>query len=49
MYKPTNNLTNFTANEPSMWVKITSSWVCIVIYIWTCIAPLVLQDRDFGY
>jgi hypothetical protein len=47
-YKPTSDLNNFTANEPSMWVKITSSWLCIVIYIWTCIAPAVLQDRDFS-
>jgi hypothetical protein len=47
-YKPTNDLKNFSANEPSMWVKIISSWICIVIYIWTCIAPAVLKDRDFS-
>lgn len=46
-YKPTSDLTNFTANEPSMWVKISSSWFCLVIYVWTCIAPCVLSDRDF--
>jgi len=46
-YKPTSDLKNFTANEPSMWIKITSSWMCIVIYVWTCIAPVVLVDRDF--
>jgi serine incorporator 1/3 len=46
-YKPTSNLDNFSANEPSMWVKIVSSWLCIALYIWTCIAPAVLQDRDF--
>ena len=46
-YKPTSNLTDFTANEPSKWVKIVSSWVCVLIYIWTCIAPCILEDRDF--
>ncbi|RNA03555.1 Serine incorporator, partial [Brachionus plicatilis] len=47
-YKPsTSDLTSFKANEPSMWVKIVSSWMCILIYIWTCIAPLVLRDRVF--
>lgn len=46
-YKPTSDLKNFTANEPSMWVKITSSWLCLVLYGWTCIAPVVLSDRDF--
>lgn len=47
-YKPSNDLNSFTANEPSMWVKISSSWLCIIIYIWTCIAPCVLRDRDFN-
>ncbi len=32
-YKPTNvNLATFSANMPSLWVKITSSWICILIY-----------------
>ena len=47
-YKPSSDLNSFTANEPSMWVKISSSWLCIVIYIWTCIAPCVLRDREFN-
>jgi hypothetical protein len=47
-YKPTNDISSFVANEPSMWVKISSSWLCIVIYIWTCIAPCVLRERDFN-
>lgn len=27
------------------WVKIISSWICYVIYIWTLVAPIVLPDR----
>jgi len=46
-YKPTSDLKNFSANEPSMWVKISSSWMCIILYVWTCVAPCVLSDRDF--
>jgi len=46
-YRPTSDLASFSANEPSMWVKIVSSWFCIVIYVWTCVAPLVLKDREF--
>ena len=30
------------------WVKVSTSWVCIVLYLWTLVAPLVLPDRDFG-
>ncbi|CAD5114707.1 DgyrCDS3750 [Dimorphilus gyrociliatus] len=48
-YKPENgNLSNFSANEPSMWVKISSSWVCVILYVWTIVAPVVLPDRDFS-
>lgn len=27
------------------WVKIISSWVCYVLYIWTLVAPVVLPER----
>jgi hypothetical protein len=46
-YRPSSDLTAFNANEPAMWVKISSSWVCLAIYAWTLIAPLVLTDRAF--
>lgn len=46
-YKPTSDLIHFRANAPSMWVKIASSWMCIVVYIWTCVAPAILSDREF--
>jgi len=46
-YKPSSDLSNLNVNEPSMWVKISSSWVCILLYAWTLIAPLVLTGRDF--
>jgi len=32
---------------PAMWVKISSTWVCILIYAWTLLAPVILSDRDF--
>jgi hypothetical protein len=35
------------ANEPAMWVKISSSWVCLLLYCWTLVAPLILRDREF--
>lgn len=45
-YKPQSNL-DLTVNEPAMWVKIASSWTCIIIYTWTILAPFVLRNRDF--
>lgn len=48
-YKPSTDVQYvMNANVPSMWVKISSSWVCILIYAWTLIAPAVLKDRDFS-
>jgi len=47
-YRPSPDLRSFFSNEPSMWVKISSSWLCVIIYVWTCIAPTVLRDRDFS-
>ena len=34
--------------ELSMWIKISSQWICFLLYTWRMVAPYVLQDRDFG-
>ena len=47
VFRPSDNFQDFNANEPAMWVKISSSWVCLGLYTWTLVAPLVLQDRLF--
>lgn len=39
---------SLSANFGAMWVKICSSWVCMIIYIWTLLAPVILVDRDFS-
>lgn len=33
---------------PAVWVKISSSWIGLGLYLWTLVAPLVLPDRDFS-
>jgi len=45
-YRPQSSL-DLRLNEPAMWVKIASSWTCIIIYTWTIIAPMVLRNREF--
>ena len=37
-----------SANMSAVWMKIISSWMCFAIYMWTLIAPMVHQDRDFS-
>lgn len=46
-YSPNSTLKTLNANSASMWVKIVSSWLCILLYIWSMIAPMLLQHRDF--
>jgi len=32
----------------SVWVKIVSGWLCIGLYIWTLMAPVLLPDREWN-
>ncbi|KAL5526630.1 TMS1 [Sanghuangporus sanghuang] len=32
-------------SEVAMWMRIVSSWVCMLLYIWSLIAPVVMPDR----
>ncbi|XP_061425343.1 serine incorporator 1 [Lethenteron reissneri] len=46
-YSPDSDFKTLTSKWPAVWVKICSSWVCLSLYIWTLVAPLVLSNRDF--
>ncbi|XP_041830934.1 serine incorporator 1 [Melanotaenia boesemani] len=46
-YSPDSTYETMTSKWPSVWVKISSSWICIGLYVWTLVAPLVLVNRDF--
>ncbi|KAF0991956.1 hypothetical protein HZS_7042 [Henneguya salminicola] len=39
--------TAHTSTVAAVWVKISSSWCCQALYLWTLIAPIVLSDREF--
>jgi len=32
----------------SVWMKVVSSWIAMVMYSWTLVAPILLPDRDFS-
>ena len=34
--------------EAAMWLQATAQWICLLMYIWTLIAPDLFPDRDFG-
>ncbi|XP_063695973.1 serine incorporator 1 isoform X1 [Culicoides brevitarsis] len=46
-YQPNSTLETLNSNAASMWVKIISSWLCVLIYGWSLVAPIVLSDREF--
>lgn len=47
-YSPNSTLQTLNANEASMWVKVISSWLCLALYTWTLVAPILLPNREFN-
>lgn len=47
-YSPNSTLKTLNANEASMWVKVISSWLCLALYAWTLVAPILLPNREFN-
>ncbi|KAI0267651.1 TMS membrane protein/tumor differentially expressed protein [Gloeopeniophorella convolvens] len=36
-------------SETAMWMRIVSSWVCVLIYVWSLLAPVIFPDRFDDY
>lgn len=32
-------------SEVAMWMRVVSSWVCMVLYMWSLWAPVFMPDR----
>lgn len=47
-YRPDETFEKMQTQWPAVWVKIVSSWLCIGLYLWTLIAPIVLSNREFN-
>ncbi|KAL2714279.1 putative serine incorporator isoform X1 [Vespula squamosa] len=47
-YEPNSNLETMNANVASMWVKIISSWLCVTLYVWSLVAPILFPNREFS-
>ncbi|XP_067167462.1 serine incorporator 2 [Apteryx mantelli] len=47
-YRPDESFQTMTSPWTAVWVKISSSWAGLLLYLWTLVAPLVLPDRDFS-
>ncbi|KAJ8386277.1 hypothetical protein AAFF_G00174730 [Aldrovandia affinis] len=47
-YQPDIEYQAMLTTMPAVWVKISSSWLGLALYLWTLVAPLILSGRDFG-
>jgi hypothetical protein len=47
-YQPSQTLSFFNMSSPAYWIKIVSSWFCLFLFLWTILAPFLLQNRDFN-
>lgn len=32
-------------SETAMWMRVVSSWVCVILYSWSLLAPVIMPDR----
>ncbi|XP_048849839.1 serine incorporator 1-like [Brienomyrus brachyistius] len=47
-YQPDTDYKAMQSTMPALWVKISSSWLGLVLYLWTLVAPVVCTSRDFS-
>ncbi len=46
--RPSSDMKSLNANMGSVWVKMVSSWLSVLLYVWTLVAPAVLTGREFN-
>ncbi|OBZ72638.1 Membrane protein TMS1 [Grifola frondosa] len=36
-------------SEVAMWMRVVSSWLCMLLYMWSLLAPVIMPDRFSDY
>jgi len=48
VYHPGETTAQVDSGLASVWVKVVSSWICGLLYVWTLLGPVILPDRDWN-
>ena len=40
--------THSDLSTANMWIKMSTQWACILLYVWTLVAPIVCKGRQFN-
>jgi len=47
VYHPSSDDATVDTGTAAVWVKAVTSWLCIIIYGWTLLAPVLMPDREW--
>lgn len=47
--RPDTSTQTMQSSMPAVWVKMSSSWLGLGLFLWTLVAPLLFPDRDFNW
>ncbi|XP_038606527.1 serine incorporator 3 [Tachyglossus aculeatus] len=47
-YSPDANFQTLTSTWRAVWLKMVSSWLCLILYFCSLVAPMVFPNRDFS-
>jgi len=48
VYDPGQASATVDSGLAAVWVKVCTSWICILLYLWTLMGPVLLPDRDWS-
>jgi len=47
VYHPATDEATVDTGVAAVWVKVVTSWIALLLYTWTLVAPVVMPDREW--
>jgi preprotein translocase subunit SecG len=48
VYRPATDVATVDTGLAAVWVKVVTSWICLLLYGWTLVAPVLLPNREWN-